>query len=243
MMAWSSPRSPSPQGRPHGSPCSTSSSRASTKKGDSRPNGPSRSPARSASSHPRGLETRRQPHTPLAAQRPSMVAATPDPDLGHDDLVCRTDRCRTVPHSAKPLRPRPSPQAEAPEKYFSGVHKAVRRLPMTVWWAVATPCAANSSAPWPTAWSSTAGPPSGATARAWSARAPSSWRTISGGRASPACADALDHGGVSLRTGVLWSWRLGTAKAGERQHLLDLLEDLPAPGAGPAGLRRRLRQL
>ena len=32
---------------------------------------------------------------------------------------------------------------------------------------------------------------------------------------------------VSLRTGVLWSWRLGTAKAGERQHLLDLLEDLP----------------
>ena len=33
---------------------------------------------------------------------------------------------------------------------------------------------------------------------------------------------------VSLRTGVLWSWRLGTAKAGERQHLLDLLEDLPA---------------
>ena len=32
---------------------------------------------------------------------------------------------------------------------------------------------------------------------------------------------------VSLRTGVLWSWRLGTAKASERQHLLDLLEDLP----------------
>ena len=26
---------------------------------------------------------------------------------------------------------------------------------------------------------------------------------------------------------MLWSWRLGTAKASERQHLLDLLEDLP----------------
>jgi Transposase DDE domain len=32
---------------------------------------------------------------------------------------------------------------------------------------------------------------------------------------------------VSLRTGVLWAWRLGTAKTGERQHLVDLLEFLP----------------
>ena len=38
---------------------------------------------------------------------------------------------------------------------------------------------------------------------------------------------------VSLRTGVLWSWRLGTAKAGERQHLLDLLEDLPRAPLAP----------
>ena len=32
---------------------------------------------------------------------------------------------------------------------------------------------------------------------------------------------------VSLTTGVLWSWRLGTSKTGERQHLMDLLETLP----------------
>jgi len=32
---------------------------------------------------------------------------------------------------------------------------------------------------------------------------------------------------VSLTTGVLWSWRLGTSKTGERQHLRDLLETLP----------------
>src|SRR3954453_17767589 len=38
---------------------------------------------------------------------------------------------------------------------------------------------------------------------------------------------------VSLRTGVLWSWRLGTAKAGERQHLLDLTEDLPRSPLAP----------
>jgi hypothetical protein len=32
---------------------------------------------------------------------------------------------------------------------------------------------------------------------------------------------------VSLTTGVLWSWRLGTSKTGERQHLIELLETLP----------------
>jgi DDE family transposase len=32
---------------------------------------------------------------------------------------------------------------------------------------------------------------------------------------------------VSLTTGVLWSWRLGTSKSGERRYLIDLLETLP----------------
>ena len=32
---------------------------------------------------------------------------------------------------------------------------------------------------------------------------------------------------VSLTTGVLWSWRLGTSKTGERRYLIDLLETLP----------------
>ncbi len=32
---------------------------------------------------------------------------------------------------------------------------------------------------------------------------------------------------VSLTTGVLWSWRLGTSKSGERRYLIDLLEALP----------------
>ena len=32
---------------------------------------------------------------------------------------------------------------------------------------------------------------------------------------------------VSLRTGVLWAWRFGTAKASERDHLRSLLEFLP----------------
>src|SRR5208337_1604372 len=32
---------------------------------------------------------------------------------------------------------------------------------------------------------------------------------------------------VSLTTGVLWSWRLGTSKTGERRYLIDQLEALP----------------
>src|SRR5208337_2728956 len=32
---------------------------------------------------------------------------------------------------------------------------------------------------------------------------------------------------VSLTTRVLWSWRLGTSKTGERRYLIDLLETLP----------------
>ena len=32
---------------------------------------------------------------------------------------------------------------------------------------------------------------------------------------------------VDLTTGVLWSWRLGTSKTGERRYLIDLLETLP----------------
>ncbi len=32
---------------------------------------------------------------------------------------------------------------------------------------------------------------------------------------------------VSLTTGVLWSWHLGTSKSGERRYLIDLLQTLP----------------
>ena len=32
---------------------------------------------------------------------------------------------------------------------------------------------------------------------------------------------------VSWTTGVLWSWRLGSSKTGERRYLIDLLETLP----------------
>ena len=121
-----------------------------------------------------------------------------------------------------------SPKRKRPGKDFSGFHKAVRRLPMTIWWAV------------------------GAAVRRPLERTLADRMVVDGwtafgcdgtrlecprtqqleddlGRASkPGSAPMLWITAlVSLRTGVLWSWRLGTAKAGERQHLLDLLEDLP----------------
>ena len=121
-----------------------------------------------------------------------------------------------------------SPKRKRPGKYFSGFHKAVRRLPMTVWWAVGT------------------------AVRRQLERTLADRMVVDGWTAfgcdgtrleCPRTAQLEDDLGqaskrgsapmlwitalVSLRTGVLWSWRLGTAKASERQHLLDLLEDLP----------------
>src|SRR5512135_1430115 len=109
MMARSSPRPPSPQGRPHG--CIVFhpiSANVGQEGATSDPAGRVALRLDPPVAHPRGLETsatgrarRRLP------QRPTVAAATPDPDLGPDDLVCRTDRCRTVPHGAHLLRPRP----------------------------------------------------------------------------------------------------------------------------------------
>ena len=126
------------------------------------------------------------------------------------------------------------PKRKRPGQYFSGFHKAVRRLPMTVWWAV------------------------GAAVRRQLERTLADRMVVDGwttfgcdgtrlecprtqqleddlGQASkPGSAPMLWITAlVSLRTGVLWSWRLGTAKAGERQHLLDLLEDLPRAPLAP----------
>ena len=138
-----------------------------------------------------------------------------------------------------------SPKRNRPGKYFSGFHKAVRRLPMTVWWAVGAAVAANSSAPWPTGWSSTAGPPSGATARASSARAPSNWRTTWGGRANPAvrrCSGSRRWSASAPGCSGPGGW--GRPRRASVSTCLTSWRTSPGrPGAGPAGLRRRLRQL
>jgi Transposase DDE domain len=126
------------------------------------------------------------------------------------------------------------PKRKRPGKYFSGFDKALLRLPITVWWAV------------------------GDAVRRQLERTLADRMVVDGWTAfgcdgtrmeCPRTQQLEDDLGqaskagsapmlwitalVSLRTGVLWSWRLGTAKAGERQHLLDLLEDLPRSPLAP----------
>src|SRR3954452_10988504 len=102
MMVRSSPRPPSPQGRPHGS-IVPHSLRADIGQGSATSGSAGRVALRlhPTASHPRGLETsatrrarrRRSP-------RPPMDAPALDPDLGHDDLVYRPDRRGALRHGA-----------------------------------------------------------------------------------------------------------------------------------------------
>jgi hypothetical protein len=125
------------------------------------------------------------------------------------------------------------PKRKRPGKHFSGFHKALSRLPMTVWWAVGDAVRRQLE-------------------RTLAARmVVDGWTAFGCDGTRLECPrtqpleDDLGRAGkagsapmlgitalVSLRTGVLWSWRLGTAKASERQHLLDLLEDLPRAALG-----------
>jgi hypothetical protein len=119
------------------------------------------------------------------------------------------------------------PKRQRPGKHFSGFHEAVQRLPLTVWWAFGTAVRRQIY-------------------RVLADRmVVDGWTAFGCGGTRLECprTEQLEHdlgragkpgtapmlwvtALVSLRTGVLWSWRLGTAKAGERQHLLELLEDL-----------------
>jgi Transposase DDE domain len=126
-----------------------------------------------------------------------------------------------------------APKRKRPGKHFSGFHEALQRLPLTVWWAFGTAVrhqiervlAGRMIVDGWTAFGCdgtrlecprTAQPEDDLGRAGKRGSAPMLWVT------------AL----VSLRTGVLWSWRLGTAKAGERRHLLELLEDLPRAALG-----------
>jgi hypothetical protein len=121
-----------------------------------------------------------------------------------------------------------APKRKRPGKHFSGFSEAVQRLPMTVWWAIEDAVR-------------------GQIFRLLGERlSVDGWTAFGCDGTRLECPrtqqleDDLGQAGkrasapmlwitalVSLRTGVLWAWRLGTAKASERQHLLDLLEDLP----------------
>jgi hypothetical protein len=120
------------------------------------------------------------------------------------------------------------PKRQRPGKDFSGFCKAILRLPMPVWWAFCD--AVRKQVFHLLADRMTLG----------------GWLTFGcdGSRVECPRTEELEQNLgkspkdksapmiwvialVSLTTGVLWSWRLGTSKTGERRYLIELLETLP----------------
>jgi hypothetical protein len=120
------------------------------------------------------------------------------------------------------------PKRKRPGKHFVGFDAAVQRLPLTVWWAVAAALRQQifrvlADRMVVDGWTAF-----GCDGTRLECPRTAQLEDDLGQASKPGSAPRLWITAlVSLRTGVLWSWRLGTAKASERQHLLDLLEDLP----------------
>ncbi len=134
---------------------------------DVRPSGPSRSPVRSDSFSPPRSGNKAPGRTcRRVSPRPPLDAAAPDPDLGPDDLMCRLDRCRAVRHRADLLRLGPLPPSASDPASTSRLLRGGATPPPDRLVGHRRRLRRHSTASWPTAWSSTAGPPSGATALA-----------------------------------------------------------------------------
>jgi hypothetical protein len=125
------------------------------------------------------------------------------------------------------------PKRKRPGKHFSGFSEAVQRLPLTVWWAVGTAVRRQIYRVLADRMIIDGWTAFGCDGTRLECPRTAQLEDDLGRAGKPGSAPMLWVTAlVSLRTGVLWSWRLGTAKAGERQHLLDLLEDLPRAALG-----------
>jgi hypothetical protein len=126
------------------------------------------------------------------------------------------------------------PKRKRPGKHFGGFHKAVSRLPMAVWWAVGDAVRRQlervlADRMVVDGWTAYGCDGTRLECPRTQQLEEDLGRASKAGSAPMLWITAL----VSLRTGVLWSWRLGTARASERQHLRDLLEDLPRAPRAP----------
>src|SRR3954447_22584926 len=126
------------------------------------------------------------------------------------------------------------PERKRPGKHFGGFHKAVARLPITIWWAVGDAVRRNLERVLADRLAVDAWTAFGCDGTRLECPRTQQLEDDLGRAGKPGSAPMLWVTAlVSLRTGVLWSWRTGTAKSGERQHLLDLLEDLPRSPLAP----------
>jgi len=120
-----------------------------------------------------------------------------------------------------------SPKRQRPGETFSGFCKAMLRLPMPVWWAFCDAVRSRVFHLLADRMTMEGWLPLGCDgSRMECPRTPELEKNLgkAKGQAAPTLwVIAL----VSLTTGVLWSWRLGTSKTGERRYLIDLLEALP----------------
>lgn len=126
------------------------------------------------------------------------------------------------------------PKRKRPGKHFGGFHKALGRLPMTVWWALGDAVRRPLERTLADRMVVDGGTPFGCDGTRLECPRTQQLEDDLGRAGKAGSAPMLGITAlVSLRTGVLWSWRTGTAKVGERQHLLDLTEDLPRSPLAP----------
>jgi len=123
------------------------------------------------------------------------------------------------------------PKRQRPGKAFSGFCKAMLRLPMPVWWAFCDAVRSRvfhllSDRMTMEGWF-----PLGCDgSRLECPRTEQLEQSLGNSKKSQAAPTIWLIALVSLTTGVLWSWHLGTSKSGERRYLIDLLQTLPQAG-------------
>jgi hypothetical protein len=119
------------------------------------------------------------------------------------------------------------PKRQRPGKCFTGFCKAMLRLPMPVWWAFCDAVRSRvfhllSDRMTMEGWF-----PLGCDGSRLECPRTEQLEQSLGKAKSQAAPTLWLIALVSLTTGVLWSWHLGTSKSGERRYLIDLLQTLP----------------
>ena len=120
------------------------------------------------------------------------------------------------------------PKRQRPGKAFSGFCKAMLRLPMPVWWAFCDAVRSRIFHLLADRMTMEGWLPLGCDGSRMECPRTAELEQSLGKSSKDKSAPTLwVIALVSLTTGVLWSWHLGTSKTGERRYLIDLLETLP----------------